>query len=134
MAKIINSASGPIPPDPNEPIPKARPARKEVVVTPDPKTKAQRRANKKAVGLAEAAKRQEKNAYVPHKLRKGQKKARRKRIRDIHFKAMEADLERGTISPERARELLPKRQNQSKNEHSSSPGPHPYPAPISNGS
>jgi hypothetical protein len=114
MAKLVNYSSGPISPDPNQPP--AITGRKEVVVTPEPKTKAQRQANAKAQRLVAATKRQEENAHASVKLSKWQKKARRKRIRDIHYKAVQADLKSGAISFEQAKKLLPKRQNSSKDE------------------
>jgi hypothetical protein len=86
-------------------------------VTPQPEATAQRRANAKAKRLSAAYERQQENAYAPaNKLSKGQKKARRKRIRDVHYKAVQSALESGTISAERAKELLPKRQKSAKND------------------
>jgi hypothetical protein len=110
MAKIVNSASGPIPPGPLDLAPRAIDGRKELLVTPNPKTKAQRQANTKAQRLIAATKRQEENAYVPAKLSKWQKKARRKRERELRYKVMQADLASGKITPEEAKARLPKRQ------------------------
>jgi hypothetical protein len=112
MAKIINSGSGPIPPDPNQPP--AIDRRKEVVVTPNPKTKAQREANAKAQGLKAAAGQQEQNAYAPSKLTPTQKTARRKGKRDHKYKAIQADLAAGRITLEDAKNHLPARQPRGK--------------------
>jgi hypothetical protein len=115
MGKIVNFGSGPIPPNPDQPEPKH--GHKEVYFFSDPKTSAQRRINAKSQRVLDAVVRQEENAYAPpRKLSKGQKKARRKRTRDIHYNAVESGLERGKISPERAKELLPKRQKSTKND------------------
>jgi MinD-like ATPase involved in chromosome partitioning or flagellar assembly len=84
MAKIGKICSGPIPPDPDDP--RAIDGHKEVVVTPNPKNKAQRQANKKAQRLIAATKRQEANAHAPAKLSKWQEKSRRKRKRELYYK------------------------------------------------
>jgi hypothetical protein len=89
MAKIVNSSSGPIPPDPNQPP--AITGRKEVVVTPEPKTRKQARANKKAVRLAQAQERQAQNSYAPLKVTDRAKRADRKRKRKAYRKARDAD-------------------------------------------
>jgi hypothetical protein len=116
MAKVVDSGSAPIPPDPDQPQPTD--GRKEVYFVPNPKTSAQRRINAKSLRVFAAVVRQEENAHAPpRKLSKGQKKARRKRTRDIHYKAaVQSALERCEISPERAKELLPKRQKHTKND------------------
>jgi hypothetical protein len=110
MAKIVSSASGPESLDPDDPRqswatyikdelellgktsyqpdePRPIVERKEVVVTPNPKTKAQREANHQAQGLKAAVKRQE---HAPAKLSKPklskwQMKARRKREREVRY-------------------------------------------------
>jgi hypothetical protein len=110
MAKIISSASGPIPPDPNDPVPRPIVECKEVTKTPNPKTKAQRQANHQAQGLEAAARRQEQNAHAPSKLTPTQKTRRRKRKRDEYCKAEEADQAAGRITPEEAKKRLPTRQ------------------------
>src|SRR5215468_9192223 len=113
MSKIVNSGSGPIAPDPDQPQPTQ--GRKVVYFFDDPKTSAQRRINAKSQRILAAVVRERENAYAPlSKLSKGQKKARRKLTRDVHYNAVESDLERGKISPERAKELLPKRQKRTK--------------------
>ena len=114
MAKIVNSVSGPIPPDPNHPVPRPIDGRKEVSVTPNPKTKAQRQANEQAAGLTAAQTQQQQNAYQRPKLSKSQKKAQRKREREIHYKAIQADLASGAISEEQAKNMFPKRQQSTK--------------------
>jgi hypothetical protein len=95
MAKIVSSASGPIPPDPGDPAPRPILERKEVVVTPNPKTKAQREGNAKAQRLADAVMREEQNAHAPSKLTPTQKTRRRKLKRDEYYKAVEAALAAG---------------------------------------
>jgi hypothetical protein len=112
MAKIVNSGSSPIPSDPNQPP--AIDGRKEVMVTPEPKTKAQRQVNTKAQGLIAATKRQEQNARASAKLSKWQKKARRKRKRELRYKVVQTDLAGGRITLEEAKKLLPKRQEKRK--------------------
>jgi hypothetical protein len=115
MAKIVSSSSGPLPPDPDQPQPLD--GRKEVYFFPNPKASAQRRINAKSQRILAAVVRQEENAHAPpHKLTQGQKKARRKRIRNIHYKAVQSALERGAISSKLAKELLPKRQKSTKND------------------
>lgn len=109
MAKIIDSASGPIPPDPNDPVPVARDGRKEVTVTSKPKTRAQRQANAKAQGLSAAAKRQEQNAYAPRKQSESQRTAQRKRARDLYHHSVQTDLAAGKITAEQAKARLTKR-------------------------
>jgi hypothetical protein len=94
MAKIVNCGSGPIPLDPND-SPRPIVGRKEVVVTPNPNTKAQRQANTKARRLAAAEARQEQNAHAPAKLSKGQKKARRKHKRELYYKAEQPEMGQG---------------------------------------
>jgi hypothetical protein len=116
MPKIIRAQSGPEPLDPDT-QPTVRPPNKvEIVITPEPKTTAQRRANAKAKRLGAAYERQEQNTFASRKLSKWQKKARRKGIRDAYYKAVQSDLQRGAISAERAKELLPKRQNRATND------------------
>ena len=115
MAKIVNSGSGPIAPDSDQPQPTQ--GRKVVYFFDDPKTSAQRRINAKSQRILAAVVRERENAYAPlSKLSKGQKKARRKRIRDIHYKAVQSALKDGAISHERAKELLPKRQKRTKSD------------------
>src|SRR6516165_3242889 len=91
MPKIIKSVSGsdlseePFesafgPSLPQNPSPPAV-ERKEVVVTPEPKTRRQARANKKAERLAQAQKRQVQNAYARLKPIGRAKRAARKRKR-----------------------------------------------------
>jgi hypothetical protein len=108
MAKLVNYSSGPISPDPNQPP--AIDGHKEVIVTPNPKTKAQRQGNTNAQGLKAAAGQQEQNAYAPSKLTRTQKTARRKQKRDHKYKAVQADLAAGRITPEEAKKHLPRRQ------------------------
>jgi len=115
MSKIVNSGSGPIAPDPDQPQPTQ--GRKVVYFFDDPKTSAQRRINAKSQRILAAVVRERENAYAPlSKLSKGQKKARRKRIRDIRYTAVQSALQWGEISPERAKELLPKRQKSANND------------------
>jgi hypothetical protein len=113
MAKIIYSESGPVPPGPDDP---ARPIveHKEVVVTPNPRTRTQRQGNTKAERAAAGVRRQEENAHRPAKLSKGQKKARRKRERDRRYKTVQADLTAGRITSEEAKNRLPRRQQSCK--------------------
>ena len=59
----------------------------EIVITPDPKTRKERQANRKAERLGEAFKRQETNARTPHKRSESQRTARRKRRRDLYYHA-----------------------------------------------
>jgi hypothetical protein len=108
MAKIIRSKSGPIPPDPNDPAPRPLDGRKEVVVTPNPRTKAQRQANAKAKRLEAARIRELFPALNDNKSRK---KTQRRRKRKQYKQAVEDGLRKGTISPEQATKLLPSRQN-----------------------
>src|SRR6516164_11403657 len=99
MAKIVSSASGPLAPDPDQPQPVD--GRRDVYFFPNPKASAQRRINAKSQRILVAVVRQEENAHAPpHKLTKGQKKNRRKRIRNIHYKAVQSALGRGAISAE----------------------------------
>jgi hypothetical protein len=112
MAKLVNYSSGPISPDPNQPP--AIDGHKEVIVTPNPKTKAQRQGNTKAQGLIAATKRQEQNAQASVKLSKWQKKARRKRKRELRYKVVQTDQAGGRITLEEAKKLLPKRQEKRK--------------------
>jgi hypothetical protein len=114
MAKIVKICSGPEPPDPNDPPPRPIDGRKEPVVTPNPKTKTHRQGNTKAERIAAAAKRQEANAHAPAKLSKWQKKARRKREREVRYTAVKIDLAAGKITPEEAKNRLPRRQEQRK--------------------
>ena len=116
MAKIVSSVSGPIPPDPNDPVPRPIVERKEIVVTPNPKTKAQRQANHQAQGLEAAARRQEQNAHAPAKVSKWQKKARRKRERDLRYAVVQGDLAAGRITEDEAKKRLPKRQGKRKSD------------------
>jgi hypothetical protein len=89
MAKIVNSGSGPIPPDPDQP--RTVDGRKEVLVTPDPKTRKQARANKKAERLARAQERQVQNTYTPLKVTDRAKRAARNRKRKAYRKARDAN-------------------------------------------
>jgi hypothetical protein len=115
MAKIVNSGSGPIPPDPDQP--RAGDWRKEAGLIPNPKASAQRRINAAVLRLVAAYERQDENAHAPRrKLSKSQKKARRKDTRDIHYTAVQSALKDSAISAERAKELLPKRQKRTKND------------------
>jgi hypothetical protein len=107
MAKVVNFGSGPIPSDPGDPAPRPIVERKEPTVTPNPKTKAQREGNTKAQRLADAARLQEQNAHAPSKLTPTQKTRRRKRKRDEYYKAVEAALAAGRITPEEAKKRLP---------------------------
>jgi hypothetical protein len=116
MPKIIHAQSGPQPPDPDTRPAVSPPNKVEIVITPEPKTTAQRRANAKAKRLGTAYERQEQNTYAPRKLSKWQKKAQRKGIRDAHYRAVQSDLQRGAISAEHAKELLPKRQSRATND------------------
>ena len=116
MAKIISSASGPIPPDPNDPVPRPIVECKEVTKTPNPKTKAQREGNTKAQRSAAAVMRQEQNAHAPAKLSKWQKKARRKRKRERRYAVVQADLAAGRITEDEAKKRLPKRQEKRKSD------------------
>ena len=97
MAKIINAGSGLIPPDPDEPAPIARPTRKEVVVTPNPKTKAQRKANDKAKRLQAALERQQAGGH--EKISKSQAKAQRRRSAKLHNTNPNAKKELATRRP-----------------------------------
>jgi hypothetical protein len=110
MDKIVCSESGPIPEDPVKSPAVSPPEGIEVTVTPDPKTKAQRQANDKASGLTAAQAQQQQNAYQRPKLSKWQKKAQRKREREAHYKAIQADLASGAITEEQAKKMLPQRQ------------------------
>jgi hypothetical protein len=103
MAKIIHCQSGPIQSDPAPPAIK----RKEIVVTPEPKTKAQRRANAKAEKFRAAMERQ----FEPKPARndKSRKKAQRRRKRKLYENAVKDALAKGTISPEQAKNVLPAR-------------------------
>jgi hypothetical protein len=89
MAKIISSGSGPIPRDPSQQ--RAMEVRKEVLVTPEPKTRKQARANKKAERLTQAQERQAQNVNAPLKVTDGAKRAARKRKREAYRKARGAD-------------------------------------------
>jgi hypothetical protein len=89
MPKIVNSASGPIPPDPDQPQPVD--GRKEVIVTPEPKTRKQARANKKAERLTRAQERQARGSYAPHKVTGRAKRAARRRKREVYQKTRDAD-------------------------------------------
>jgi hypothetical protein len=111
MAKIISSASGPIPPDPNQP--RAVDGRKEPVITPEPKTKAQRQANAKARRIQAAYERQLSQAPRNDKSRK---KAQRRRSRKLHKRVVEDGLKKQTISPEQAQKMLPPRQKRTTSE------------------
>jgi hypothetical protein len=115
MAKIVKSGSAPMPPDSDQP--QAGDWRKEAFLIPNPKASRQRRVNAGTLRILGAYIREDENAHAPpRKLSKGQKKARRKRIRDIYYKAVQSDLQSGAISAERAKELLPKRQKSAKND------------------
>lgn len=95
MAKIIRYGAV-IPPDPGE-RPAVQVTRIEVTVTPDPKTTAQRRGNAKAEQLGNAQARQAAHTPAPQKVSKWQKKARRKRKREIYRLAAKADAARDGI-------------------------------------
>jgi hypothetical protein len=112
-AKIIKSESWPQELEqPKGPATQQPAKTKEITVTPEPKTGNKERDNWKARRLAQAAQRQQENAYAPRrKLSKGQKKARRRRIRECHYKAVQADLASGVISEEEAKKRLPRRQS-----------------------
>jgi hypothetical protein len=112
MAKIVKSGSGPQELEqPKGPAAQPPLKAKKVAVSAEPKTGNEKRENWKAKGLAQAAQRQEENARLASpKLSKGQEKARRKRTRDVHYKAVQADLASGVISEEEAKKRLPRRQ------------------------
>jgi hypothetical protein len=65
--------------------------RKEIVVTPNPKTKKQARANKKVERLAQALQRQEQEAHAPHKKTARAKRADRELKHKINELARDAD-------------------------------------------
>jgi hypothetical protein len=109
VAKIIHYQSGPIQTDP---VPAVK--RKEIVVTPEPKTKAQLRANAKAAKLRAALDRQ--FAPKPAQSDKSRKKAQRRRKRKLYADAAKDALAKGTISPEQAKNMLPTRRNRVTNE------------------
>jgi hypothetical protein len=114
MPTIISSGSGPISPDPDSSSPQPAVQHKEVIVTPNPTTTAQKRDNAQAERVEAAYQRQPRNAYPSSKPSKGKKKARRKLKRDARYRAVLSDLEAGRISPEEAKKRLPKRQKKTK--------------------
>ena len=116
MARIVKSGCGPTPPDPNDPVPRPIDGRKEVTITSNPKTKAQRQANHQAQGLEAAVRRQKQNAHAPSKLTPTQRTRRRKAKRDAYYKAVEADLAAGRVTPQEAKKRLPTRQLRVKND------------------
>jgi hypothetical protein len=122
MSKIVNSGSGPIPPDSDQSQPGDW--RKEAGLIPNPKASAQRRINAAVLRLVAAYERQDEIAHAPRrKLSKSQKKARRKDTRDIHYTAVQSALKDGAISAERAKNCCLSDKNALKTTHS--PGPLP---------
>jgi hypothetical protein len=95
MTKIVYIAPGQVIPNHEEP-PTEPTKRIEIPVTLQPKTRAQRQMNDKAAALSKAQARQDQNAPAPRKLSKWQKKARRKRKREIYRLAAKADAARGS--------------------------------------
>lgn len=89
MAKIVSSDT--IPPKPGSEHPQPVVERKEVIVTPEPKTRKQARANKKAERLAQAQARQAQNTYAPRKATSRAQRASRKRKREAYRKVRHAD-------------------------------------------
>ena len=88
MAKIVSYGS--LSPDPSD-QPQPVIGRKEVTVTPQPKTRKQARANKKAERLTQAQERQAQNPYAAHKVTGRAKRAARRRKREVYQKARDAD-------------------------------------------
>jgi hypothetical protein len=88
MAKIVSYGS--LSPDPSD-QPQPVIGRKEVTVTPQPKTRKQARANKKAERLAQAQERQAQNSYAPLKKTGRAKRALRRLKREAYQKARDAD-------------------------------------------
>ena len=88
MAKIVSYAS--LPPNPSD---QSQPVvgRKEVTVTPLPKTRKQARANKKAERLTGAQQRQAQTSYAAPQATDRGKRAARKRKREAYQKARDAD-------------------------------------------
>src|SRR5262249_31362986 len=89
MARIVGF--GVIPPTPVSDHPQPLVERKEVIVTPEPKTRKQARANKKAERLTQAQERQSQNPYAPLKVTPRSKRAARDRKRKLYQKARDAD-------------------------------------------
>jgi hypothetical protein len=112
MAKIIAAGSGPQEPD--EQPAKLPPSKVEVTVTPAPKTRKQSRANKKAARLTKASQRQDQTAHGAPESSKTQKRRQRKRERELRYQTIQADLARGVISEEQAKNRLPRRQGAGK--------------------
>jgi len=88
MAKIVSY--GFVPPDPSD-QPQPVIGRKEVTVTPGPKTRKQARANKKAERLTQAQERQTQTSYATHEVTPRSKRAARDRKRKAYQKARDAD-------------------------------------------
>jgi hypothetical protein len=110
VAKITHIESGLIPPDrPVQPTAQPLAKQKTVVVTPEPKTRKQSRANNKAVQTERARQQQVSNAHVPRQLTKSQKRAQRRRECEARYRAVQEDLATGAITKEEAQKRLPTR-------------------------
>jgi hypothetical protein len=71
----------------------------EIPVTPQPKTRAQRRGNAKAERLRKEHARQGQTTPAPHKTIERQKQRSRKRRREIYSLAAKADSAKGVVKP-----------------------------------
>jgi hypothetical protein len=110
VAKLTHIESGPIPLYPVQPAKRPLKEQKTVVVTPEPKTRKQSRANNKAVQTERARQQQVSNAHVPRQLTTSQKRARRRRECEARYLAVQKDLATGAITKEEAQKRLPTRQ------------------------